>query len=432
MDNETGYLSGPSGTFNLQISLYEMMINSKNIEDKQLYLQSIYAYIVGTGLHSTHEVLGPAQDTMGLIPGYVAEKPSYEGEMSPPNFNAFFEMAANNDPGFQQRLDTARGQVAEFYDSIYKKFPEIYSEKILLEELIDKYGENEHDKYATPIEILLKNGVHTAGKDDAHPLILAMWRRKENLIDLISKQVDFMSKDQNKEIYNTYQGVESIQPQNCSRYFNFTFDPQDMLFKLEAEWDDAIDDNYDLSEYQKEINQFLTSIGVNNIVAEDMQQYFMGPEFTAEEQKLLKEHFSQKLKKSTDLTSELNKADMTKLKSAQELTQSQAQANFGQNTSTGLNSLFSPLFAEAKSSLSSPKIEKADVKKKHLEQSTSSRKPTSQHSRSKLLFSSDSQMHNLEATNQDRSSSIVPTSKDVSEKQDALKNKSPRKTKKPF
>lgn len=119
LQHEASYVSGPSGTTSLDLGLMEMLGNFSTVEEKQIYLQSVLAYVVGSGLHSTHEVLGPATYCLDLIPGYQASVTNVSLDSKPPNFNQFFEIAAKNDPEFNLSRENAWKKLLQFHDMIY-------------------------------------------------------------------------------------------------------------------------------------------------------------------------------------------------------------------------------------------------------------------------------------------------------------------------
>jgi hypothetical protein len=103
LDNDCVYVSGPSGLTSLLMSNMEITGNLPDILAKQHYLSAVLGFIVAGGFHSMHEVLGPAQYGLQLIPGYHADpaviKNNYR--IKAPNYNAFFSLF-RNDNEFQQ------------------------------------------------------------------------------------------------------------------------------------------------------------------------------------------------------------------------------------------------------------------------------------------------------------------------------------------
>lgn len=120
LQHEASYVSGPSGTTSLDLGLMETLCNFDSVSEKQIYLQSVLAYVVGSGLHSTHEVLGPAAHCLDLIPGYNTCITNDNLDSLSPNFHCFYEIASQNDPQFADRRDLCWSQSMKFYDNLYR------------------------------------------------------------------------------------------------------------------------------------------------------------------------------------------------------------------------------------------------------------------------------------------------------------------------
>lgn len=131
INNDTPYVSGPSGMTNLLLGQMEFMANFENVALKQNYLNATAAYIVGAGFHSLHEVIGPAQYSLDLVPGYhvfVPGKLKSESEAklpSSPQYNVFFMQQAAIDPQFTEERNTAWQRYLKFFENVYmpKHFP---------------------------------------------------------------------------------------------------------------------------------------------------------------------------------------------------------------------------------------------------------------------------------------------------------------------
>ncbi|MCW8469962.1 hypothetical protein OQJ19_04730 [Fluoribacter gormanii] len=103
IENDAVYAAGPSGMTSLFMGIMENYGNFTSVEAKQNYLSAVSAYMVSGGLHSLHEVLGPAQYALDLIPGYQVSPPSKDEVANPPNFHQFYQQQMNLDPQFEER-----------------------------------------------------------------------------------------------------------------------------------------------------------------------------------------------------------------------------------------------------------------------------------------------------------------------------------------
>lgn len=109
IDNDDVYVHGPSGMSTLFLGLMETLGNFPTIEEKHHYFAAAYAYTVGGGFHSPHEVISPAHYSLNLFPGYHVELANIERKTTatPPNRHVFFETMAQADPDFQELKDHA-------------------------------------------------------------------------------------------------------------------------------------------------------------------------------------------------------------------------------------------------------------------------------------------------------------------------------------
>ena len=100
VENDAVYVAGPSGMTSLFLNIMEIYGNLPSIEDKQNYFTAVSAYMVSGGLHSLHEVLGPAQYALDLIPGYNVTPPEEDTVAKPPNFHQFYQQQMERDTQF--------------------------------------------------------------------------------------------------------------------------------------------------------------------------------------------------------------------------------------------------------------------------------------------------------------------------------------------
>jgi hypothetical protein len=101
--NDCVFVCGPSGLTSLLMANMEITGNLPDTLAKQRYLTAALGFIVAGGFHSMHEVLGPAQYGLQLIPGYHADPPLSQNNypMKATNYNAFFSLF-KEDKEFQQ------------------------------------------------------------------------------------------------------------------------------------------------------------------------------------------------------------------------------------------------------------------------------------------------------------------------------------------
>jgi hypothetical protein len=119
IDNDTVYVSGPSGMTSCFLGQMETLGNLPTVAAKQHYLVVTVSYIVGGGFHSAHEVLGPAQYCLDLIPGYNVSVPKAGKAALPPNYHAFFDLIAKIDPEFNARRNQAWNNYLDFFAKVY-------------------------------------------------------------------------------------------------------------------------------------------------------------------------------------------------------------------------------------------------------------------------------------------------------------------------
>ncbi len=121
IQNDGVYVSGYSGMTSLLLGQMELLNNFDQMSLKQHYLTAVAAYIVGGGFHSLHEVIGPAEYVLGLVPNYKIQPPdTKDGKIAPPpNYYQFFEQQMLIDPEFAERRKIAWQQYLTFYEKVY-------------------------------------------------------------------------------------------------------------------------------------------------------------------------------------------------------------------------------------------------------------------------------------------------------------------------
>ena len=139
IDNDAIYVSGFSGMTSIYLNQMEFLGNFETIALKQRYVTAIASYIVGGGYHSFHEVLGPIEYALKLIPGYNVSIPKKGYLAKPPNYHHFFQQQAAIDPDIHQRRDAAWKKFSCYSRSFFERFP-----KPLLIPQIDKSLQSEY------------------------------------------------------------------------------------------------------------------------------------------------------------------------------------------------------------------------------------------------------------------------------------------------
>ena len=99
----------------LFMGLMENYGNFSTVEEKQNYFAAVSAYMVSGGLHSLHEVIGPAQFSLDLIPGYRVSAPMEHLRAAPPNFHQFYQQQMDVDPEFRERYEQGWQHVMTAY-----------------------------------------------------------------------------------------------------------------------------------------------------------------------------------------------------------------------------------------------------------------------------------------------------------------------------
>ncbi|CAM4411573.1 MAG: hypothetical protein LEGION0403_FIIPPAGN_02691 [Legionella sp.] len=119
VENDAVYVAGPSGMTSMFLSQMETLANFENEDLKKNYLSAVVAYIVGGGFHSLHEVIGPAQNALNLVPGYQIQVPSYDHRAPAPNYNTFFAQQEAIDPEFASRHEIAWQNYLNYVNNSY-------------------------------------------------------------------------------------------------------------------------------------------------------------------------------------------------------------------------------------------------------------------------------------------------------------------------
>ncbi len=277
VENEAAYISGPSGTFSLLASLQCLLVNPRNLEDQQIYLQSMLSYIVGTGLHSIHEVLGPAEMITKMIPGYNVEMPSVDQKSTPPNFNQFYEYACRNDPEFKSRLDASWDRINTICVFLHENKLNMQDAKELFENKLEKYNEKNHDNYIKMLNFLTSIDALKEFKFD--PMLYAITNRHPKLVEYLEKTPPYDSPEysQKRDLFNIVSNLTSkinkeykdpnlIDDMSTSSYFRIEYNIETNSISVTPgifynEMKDETD-KYNLKDYIGPIKSMLQELGI--------------------------------------------------------------------------------------------------------------------------------------------------------------------------
>jgi hypothetical protein len=119
VENDAVYVAGPSGMTSMFLGQMEILANFEDENLKKNYLSAVVSYIVGGGFHSLHEVIGPAQHALDLVPGYNIQAPSYDRRAPAPNYNQFFSQQEAIDPDFAARRELAWQKYLTYVNDSY-------------------------------------------------------------------------------------------------------------------------------------------------------------------------------------------------------------------------------------------------------------------------------------------------------------------------
>lgn len=119
LENDAVYVAGPSGMTSLFLGQMENFANFNLLSEKQSYLAAVVAYLVAGGFHSLHEIIGPAEYGLGLVPGYHAFIPEKKYSPPAPNFHRFFSLLMAHDPDFRVCYDKAWNDLDNFFEYDY-------------------------------------------------------------------------------------------------------------------------------------------------------------------------------------------------------------------------------------------------------------------------------------------------------------------------
>jgi hypothetical protein len=119
IENDAVYVAGPSGMTGVLLGQMEILGNFETMALKQNYLTAVVAYMLSSGYHSLHEVIGPAEYVLNLVPGYKVQVPETGVLSPPPNFDQFYHQQKQIDPEFHSRYENAYLKYFSYFNTVY-------------------------------------------------------------------------------------------------------------------------------------------------------------------------------------------------------------------------------------------------------------------------------------------------------------------------
>jgi hypothetical protein len=88
---------------------------------KQHYLSAVIGYITASGFHSLHEILGPAQYALNLVPGYEIQAPDMlQDKLAPaPHYHHYFELISIIDNELGKLVEETWRRYLQYFEKIY-------------------------------------------------------------------------------------------------------------------------------------------------------------------------------------------------------------------------------------------------------------------------------------------------------------------------
>ncbi|MCB1827060.1 MAG: hypothetical protein KDH94_01460 [Coxiellaceae bacterium] len=127
LNNDVPYVSGPSGMTSLLVAQMLTIADTLTHEQKEAYIVSIATYLVSTGCHSLHEILGPLR--VCIPEEKLAE--SYDEQTM--DFNSYFLEMQTIDPEFIQRKEAAYSAINGYMKAINFETDKQYTLESLIE-----------------------------------------------------------------------------------------------------------------------------------------------------------------------------------------------------------------------------------------------------------------------------------------------------------
>lgn len=142
--HETPFISSYSGSTSLMMNLMLSSFTLPELSDRQAYIASVMAYIVGIGFHSQHEVLAPISYCLHLIPPeqYPVEVATL-GESRAPQYHSSYQLLSACDPQFAERREQGWLKLMEWHEQVYQLHNKTDLQSMLTK-LIENYPQTEN------------------------------------------------------------------------------------------------------------------------------------------------------------------------------------------------------------------------------------------------------------------------------------------------
>lgn len=122
INNDTPYVAGVSGMASIMIADYLVLAKKTTNEEQRLYIAAIAAYIVSGGLHCLYEVLAPIAFCLkeeNLLPDFHVKESEHADQISPPDYQYFYDLICSIDPALVTILDNAWDEMMVFMREEY-------------------------------------------------------------------------------------------------------------------------------------------------------------------------------------------------------------------------------------------------------------------------------------------------------------------------
>lgn len=181
--NEVPFISSYSGSASLMMNLMLSTFALPELSDRQAYLESVMAYIVGVGFHSQHEIMAPIAYCLNLIPQseYPVELP-IAGRTHAPQYNNVYQMLAGSDPQFAAKREIGWSKMMDWFKDVYKLHCQKDMNDLLMK-VIEHYPQAKDKKAAEEFILNMLNSAEV--KLSKNVISLFMQNGSESMITLI-------------------------------------------------------------------------------------------------------------------------------------------------------------------------------------------------------------------------------------------------------
>lgn len=267
VSNESSFISSYSGTTSLLSSLMIQTNTLDSLQEKQIYVQSILAYIASTGFHSIHEILAPLAYCLELIPSdkYPVVPAVHVGKGPPPLNHHFYEIAETNDSGFAVLRDTSWKQLLSWYETTYVNHYDLFLKKenvtnlSRMKRLINKYNDADNQTKTLLADLLtelLKHAKQQNSTDvqSAFDYALSVDRMDDDLLKIFHKVIP--------DVVATFNALTELNSK-CVE-FQFSISSDKIVIKPNEFMSGGYSIQYNLIDYTEKIAKVLREIGASD------------------------------------------------------------------------------------------------------------------------------------------------------------------------